>query len=43
MKLKTIFLAMLVAVPALAAGANALVGKDCGCPGCACGSACACE
>jgi hypothetical protein len=43
MKLKTLFLSMLVAIPALAAGANALAGKDCSCPECACGNACACE
>jgi hypothetical protein len=43
MKMKTIVLAMLVAVPALAASAHALMGKDCSCPECACENACACE
>jgi hypothetical protein len=43
MKLKTLFLTMLVAIPALAAGATALADKDCACGSCACGNACACE
>lgn len=43
MKIKTLILSMLVAIPALAAGANAL-SKDCACgSSCACGNACACE
>ncbi|HEY1097727.1 MAG TPA: hypothetical protein VGF99_02320 [Myxococcota bacterium] len=41
MKLKTLLLAMLVAVPALAAGAH-VVSDACGCPDCDCAGACDC-
>lgn len=42
MKIKTLILSLIVAIPALAAGANAM-SKDCACSTCACGDACACE
>jgi hypothetical protein len=42
MKLKTLILALVIAVPALAAGANALLPSTCGCGDCACGGACDC-
>ncbi len=41
MKLKTLVLALLVAVPAFAAGVDAVCGCDCGAD-CPCGAACGC-